>query len=729
MKRIFFMVLLLSCVTSFAQTRASLETRRIMQQFATAKSADRQKLLDSQLGCHLAIDRETMKVQALAKVDLSFDAKQLASKGILVNTQVGDIVTLHLSFSQLPLLDNTQGVLYYEIARRLAPLNNQTRFDTRTDSVQQGLDLPQPFNGDDVIIGITDWGFDYTHINFNNRTEDNHRILRAWDHFRTAGPAPQGFNYGTEIVGYDALIEAQCDTSGLYGYATHGSHVAGIAAGRGTSSGNYRGQAPNAKLLMCSFLLNEAAWLDAVAWMKNVAQSEGKRLVINSSWGMYTFSNLDGTSLLSQAINHYSDSGIVFVTSGGNNGDGNSHISKTFSDTLPDTLRTIAAYYPTGIGEALILWGEAGHDFQAAIGIHNGSSLVATQYFNTASSPDWTDSFLVVGADTIRFNLLCEHANFNNGAPHMLFNVDRKSNYQLHLFVTSSTNFVTSSTNHTVHAWNICNLENNAGNMGASFSRNNYGNYTNGDNTHGVGEPGCAAKTITVAAHQADRVNTATGALIEGNIAYFSSRGPLANGARKPEISAPGVNVISSISSFTTEQYTAESRTFYEGRQYIFAKMSGTSMSSPAVTGVVALILQANPFLSVDEVREILFTTARNDGVTGNIHASGNMSDIWGWGKVDALAAIREALNRLDIEQASSLKLQLTVYPNPTTDQVTLITGTDQAETVSIYASNGACVWNGEVHAMTTLSTASWPKGIYVARASRSAKTAKIVKQ
>ena len=35
--------------------------------------------------------------------------------------------------------------------------------DGRVDSVYQGIELPQSFTGEDVIIGVTDWGFDYTH--------------------------------------------------------------------------------------------------------------------------------------------------------------------------------------------------------------------------------------------------------------------------------------------------------------------------------------------------------------------------------------------------------------------------------------------------------------------------------------------------------------------------------------------------------------------------------------
>ena len=71
--------------------------------------------------------------------------------------------------------------------------------------------------------------------------------------------------------------------------------------------------------------------IDAFVWMKNIADQDQKRLVVNMSWGLYLMGTLDGTSLVSQAIDQLSDEGVVFVTSGGNNGNVNFHIRKNFS--------------------------------------------------------------------------------------------------------------------------------------------------------------------------------------------------------------------------------------------------------------------------------------------------------------------------------------------------------------------------------------------------------------
>lgn len=133
----------------------------------------------------------------------------------------------------------------------------------------------------------------------------------------------------------------------------------------------------------------------------------------------------------------------------------------------------------------------------------------------------------------------------------------------------------------------------------------------------------------------ADRATTAYNCLavaaVDANqsgwpIADFSSRGPTnctPNGAPaiKPDIAAPGVNVYSSIPGGG-----------YDG------SWSGTSMASPHVNGVVALVREACPDLLVDEVKQILYETAHDLGAAGEDNS-------YGWGMVDAYEAVQIALS------------------------------------------------------------------------------------
>lgn len=129
------------------------------------------------------------------------------------------------------------------------------------------------------------------------------------------------------------------------------------------------------------------------------------------------------------------------------------------------------------------------------------------------------------------------------------------------------------------------------------------------------------------------------------SIASFSSRGPvLVDGSNrlKPDISAPGVSVRSSVPSG-------------------YGSMSGTSMATPHVAGLVGLLISAQPALrgQVDEIETLIERTAvqrtTNQGCGGD-----SITDIpnntYGWGRIDALAAIHNIPHTLLVNKTASAK-------------------------------------------------------------------------
>ncbi|RJS70385.1 MAG: hypothetical protein CW694_07785, partial [Candidatus Syntrophoarchaeum sp. WYZ-LMO15] len=123
-----------------------------------------------------------------------------------------------------------------------------------------------------------------------------------------------------------------------------------------------------------------------------------------------------------------------------------------------------------------------------------------------------------------------------------------------------------------------------------------------------ISSPGSASDAITVGATDWEM----------DYIAWFSSRGPVGYGETgmiKPDVVAPGVDVVS---------------TWYGGG---YASMSGTSMATPHVSGVVALMLQANSSLSPAEVKQILKKSSFDLGKAGE-------DNTYGAGRVDAYTAV-----------------------------------------------------------------------------------------
>jgi uncharacterized repeat protein (TIGR01451 family) len=143
------------------------------------------------------------------------------------------------------------------------------------------------------------------------------------------------------------------------------------------------------------------------------------------------------------------------------------------------------------------------------------------------------------------------------------------------------------------------------------------GNPMAGDGS--IGSPGSAPEAITVGA--TDRAD---------NIADFSGRGPsFFEGEQKPELSAPGIDVLSS----------------YPGNYY--GTSSGTSMAAPHVAGLIALMVSADLAdgyrdLNVDELERFIAYTAVDLGAPGH-------DDDYGHGRIDAYNAVRWALSAGDL--------------------------------------------------------------------------------
>ena len=121
-----------------------------------------------------------------------------------------------------------------------------------------------------------------------------------------------------------------------------------------------------------------------------------------------------------------------------------------------------------------------------------------------------------------------------------------------------------------------------------------------------------------------------------GSITDDSAMGPTRDGRTKPEIVAPSANIAAARASSRPP-----SSTFSDPDDYhqIFR---GTSFAAAHVTGVIALMLQMNHYLSPNQIRSILTRDARQDEFTGEISAQSG-SPIWGWGKLNALNSTIDA--------------------------------------------------------------------------------------
>ncbi len=151
-----------------------------------------------------------------------------------------------------------------------------------------------------------------------------------------------------------------------------------------------------------------------------------------------------------------------------------------------------------------------------------------------------------------------------------------------------------------------------------------------------VNTPAAADGAIAVAG--SDDHNTAT--RDDDTFGGYSNYGPRMDSGLKPDITAPGANIRSAFNPLLVPPI-------------LYADMTGTSMSTPHVAGVVALMLQANPDLTPVQVKDLLRKSAEE---RGNNHISPDEPKYdthWGWGLIDAYRAVNYALGFPDLTVSS----------------------------------------------------------------------------
>jgi subtilisin family serine protease len=141
---------------------------------------------------------------------------------------------------------------------------------------------------------------------------------------------------------------------------------------------------------------------------------------------------------------------------------------------------------------------------------------------------------------------------------------------------------------------------------GAQFT-----NYLTDDGT--ICSPGTAIKGITVGAYDPRGTRNT-----KGDINDFSSWGKTVDGRRGIEITAPGTLVYSLLSSSSSNPVPGG-----------YFEFGGTSAALPHAVGCAALLIQANPKITPDELSHALIDNALQDDFTGAVP-----NDIWGYGKL-----------------------------------------------------------------------------------------------
>lgn len=579
--------------------------------------------------------------------DVARTTAEVKRLGGSVGTVSGDILTVRLPKPAITTLAGLASVSRVEGARRVLRRLDRARVETKVEQVHAGA-AGTAYKGAGVIVGVVDYALDLGHDAFK-KPDGSSRVIGLWDQ-GLQGTPPQGYTYGAEC-------NAAAIAGGTCAHAatdSHGTHVTGIAAGAPIAGVPYGGMAPEADIAFVHLSNkpgvadeNEAlttSICDAAAYIFKLAAAQGKPAVVNMSLGEHSGSH-DGTSLADQCLDNLTGPGKIIVAAAGNEGQGSQspkagnpavavHAGGTASGT-PTTVRFLPSSNMNQVSVDLAVWFDTPNDVSVRIGADDGQGNIAfTPAITRAQALN--ASTLTVGALTLG-PLQAAGGELPSGARGIQVrivdqdqNSEELNSVEWILEVTGAGRFdaFIDTTN------------------GGGFIQNAIGAGVTADNTMTIGYPAIADKVLAVGSFVSRNAWTPVGGaeqqqmdnggqqVVVGALSGFSSRGPARRATvvkQVPDIAAPGEIVTSVLNSRSTPNPLRTIKAAPNG--YIVEE--GTSMASPAVAGIVALMLQKNAQLTVDDVRRILTTSAV--APAGETLPNTN----WGAGKVDALAALQ----------------------------------------------------------------------------------------
>ena len=455
--------------------------------------------------------------------------------------------------------------------------------------------------GKGVVVGVIDTGIDWCHRDFRDAS-GNTRILSLWDQILPTNSPPDVGNdkdtsndYGVlyRKTKLDPVIKQECvqgmkkttkvgiDTSG------HGSHVAGIAA----ASGN--GVAPEADIMFVKYRGTSLHIILAIDFLINEAKRLGKPIVINMSLST-ELGPKDGTSLRELFVTNSIGPGRNIAASAGNNGSLRIH-ARGF--VKQDETAEIKFTYPRGSrGQFVHLYTDPDDSYTLTLKQDNGSSNPLSLSRNQASTVGCTNK-VIPGTSPVKRVYLCTGIRLERKIESVL-GVERgqllsppgESKWILSLKRDKS------STGNGYFDAYVSKRYSGAAYFVSPLARNQNGSY------QGVlGSPGSSPGALTVGSHNLrysfDRPGGGwlyrTSFSEFGSLASSSSRGPTGDNRPGVDIVAPG-RYIKSTRSIDILSSRDSGRVSTEYRA-----TSGTSMSTPLVAGMAALLLQKDKTLFV----------------------------------------------------------------------------------------------------------------------------------
>ena len=630
----------------------------------------------------------------------------------LPNTKVhynaGNIYSISSSISSIKNLSKQKSVKRIEYTQHHLQMMADTMvYRNRVKDIKLGTaPLTQSYDGTGVTVGIIDSGTDFNHPDFKDAS-GNSRIKFLWDMtLPVAVNTPTPFGYGQEWTNSEIdLGLCTHDDAPHYG---HGSASAGIAAGNGLGSGRFEGMAPKADIIVVALDFNRPGFTisDALQYIVTKAQQIGQPFVVNASVGDY-YGSHDGTDLETQIIKGMIANipGRAMVASCGNGGDFAWHVGY---DVVPTDTNFTWVYFNnvvdlTEYADTLQI-----KNVMYSVGVNNPNNLtnlgrIPFKPYNYALNTVMSDT---IYNNTNRIGIVESIASINT------FGV-----YELYISIKPDSLGYLWRMEHTgtgrIDSWNFNYI---VDGLPTVAEYPDMIHYKMADTLSTIVSGfQCSDEIITVAnyANRAEYIDVnntvqSTGE-IAGHIAESSSRGPTRDNRVKPDIAATGASILTCNDMDRIAQFITNSPSVVS-QDSLHVPAGGTSASSPAVAGFVALYLQKNPTATNQQIRQAIINCAYSDVFTG-----ATLPNVrFGYGKLDGFAAMScgTIVTNVNLVNKDS---HIKVLPNPLTTETNLVFTNDEPKTIKLYNAAGQLVFSDDCKSSNyTLKRHNLPAGLYL---------------
>lgn len=618
---------------------------------------------------------------------------QLEQEGFRIDARRGAIVLATVPVDQVERVAELRIIKQLQLPRDVQQKTDRARAAIGVDKIHAGEGLPRAYTGKGVVTGIVDGGIDPNNINFK-RADGTSRIeylTHIYYNSSTGGVVNRWYNSET-------ISRFRTDDSTGY----HGTHTLGIMAGSykgqvkmadATSMFNvnivdtlnpFYGMATESDIVASCGTLQDYFIALGVETSLNYAYDTKKPAVVNLSLGSNTGSH-DGRGMIGQYFEEAGKEAILCLAAG-NEGDLPIALTKTV-DSASETVRSFIRPLNTTLTSngvtyrnlrygTVYVYSNDSTQFDIQVLIYR-QSRGATTFRIPLSAADTTQSIYYATSGYTQSSTDKSSTQFST-AFNGYVGVGTQYDSYAHRYYALIDYFVFDNTSSNANGDLILGFEvtpKKAGQRIDCFCDGTYtvldgygqSGWSNGSQNGSISDMACGKNILVVGAYNSKenwgaldgkRYNYGANVFPEGEVSAFSSYGTTINGDNLPHVCAPGTVVVSTISqpysSYCQLQRYPEdvtAQTTADGKTYYWAQSMGTSMATPVVAGAIALWLEANPNLTIDDVKAIVAKTAvRDEYVTGSTADPVQ----WGAGKFDAYEGLKEAIRMTGLDNTST---------------------------------------------------------------------------